>query len=117
MVGEDGHRACVEARKRRSPVVEGREPGSCCTDFQLIQCPRWLCLLSSPGSGLRTTLEISATTAATTSICCGTATACCRRVHRLQYEDLVSDFEGEVRRLPAYCGLPFEEAVPALLRD
>jgi hypothetical protein len=27
----------------------------------------------------------------------------------VQYEDLVSDLEGEVRRLLAYCGLPFEE--------
>ena len=31
------------------------------------------------------------------------------RVHRVQYEDLVGDLEGEVRRLLAYCGLPFEE--------
>ena len=31
------------------------------------------------------------------------------RVHRVQYEDLVTDLEGEVRRLLAYCGLPFEE--------
>jgi tetratricopeptide (TPR) repeat protein len=31
------------------------------------------------------------------------------RVHRVQYEDLVADLEGEVRRLLAYCGLPFEE--------
>ncbi len=31
------------------------------------------------------------------------------RVHRVHYEDLVTDFEGEVRRLLAYCGLPFEE--------
>ena len=31
------------------------------------------------------------------------------RVHRVQYEALVGDLEGEVRRLLAYCGLPFEE--------
>ncbi|HET7756059.1 MAG TPA: sulfotransferase [Steroidobacteraceae bacterium] len=31
------------------------------------------------------------------------------RVHRVQYEDLVGDLEGEVRRLLDYCGLPFEE--------
>jgi tetratricopeptide (TPR) repeat protein len=31
------------------------------------------------------------------------------RVHRVQYEHLVSDLEGEVRRLLTYCGLPFEE--------
>jgi hypothetical protein len=31
------------------------------------------------------------------------------RIHRVQYEDLVADLEGEVRRLLAYCGLPFEE--------
>ncbi|HEX4388161.1 MAG TPA: sulfotransferase [Steroidobacteraceae bacterium] len=31
------------------------------------------------------------------------------RVHRVQYEDLVTDLDGEVRRLLAYCGLPFEE--------
>ena len=31
------------------------------------------------------------------------------RVHRVQYENLVADLEGEVRRLLAYCGLPFEE--------
>ncbi|MGH7747898.1 MAG: sulfotransferase family protein, partial [Candidatus Dormibacteria bacterium] len=31
------------------------------------------------------------------------------RVHRVQYEQLVADLEGEVRRLLAYCGLPFEE--------
>jgi hypothetical protein len=30
------------------------------------------------------------------------------RVHRLIYEDLVEDTEGEVRRLLDYCGLPFE---------
>jgi predicted Zn-dependent protease len=32
------------------------------------------------------------------------------RVHRVIYEDLVDDTEGEVRRLLAYCGLPFEAA-------
>jgi tetratricopeptide (TPR) repeat protein len=31
------------------------------------------------------------------------------RIHRVLYEDLVSDLEGEVRRLLDYCGLPFEE--------
>jgi tetratricopeptide (TPR) repeat protein len=31
------------------------------------------------------------------------------RVHRVCYEDLVADLEGEVRRLLDYCGLPFEE--------
>ena len=35
------------------------------------------------------------------------------RVHRVIYEDLVADTEGEVRRLLAYCGLPFD---PACLR-
>ncbi len=32
------------------------------------------------------------------------------RVHRVLYEQLVGDTEGEVRRLLAYCGLPFAEA-------
>ncbi len=32
------------------------------------------------------------------------------RVHRVIYEDMVEDTEAEVRRLLAYCGLPFEEA-------
>jgi tetratricopeptide (TPR) repeat protein len=32
------------------------------------------------------------------------------RVHRLIYEDLVEDTEGEVRRLLAYCGLEYEPA-------
>ena len=32
------------------------------------------------------------------------------RVHRVIYERLVSDLEGEVRALLAYCGLPFEDA-------
>jgi tetratricopeptide (TPR) repeat protein len=31
------------------------------------------------------------------------------RIHRVNYEDLVADFEGEVRRLLDYCGLPFEQ--------
>ena len=35
------------------------------------------------------------------------------RVHRVIYEDLVEDTEGEVRRLLAHCGLPFD---PACLR-
>ena len=33
------------------------------------------------------------------------------RVHRVLYENMVEDTEGEVRRLLDYCGLPFEEAV------
>jgi len=32
------------------------------------------------------------------------------RIHRVIYETLIADFEGEVRRLLAYCTLPFEEA-------
>ena len=32
------------------------------------------------------------------------------RVHRVVYEEIVSDTEREVRRLLAYCGLPFEDA-------
>jgi hypothetical protein len=31
------------------------------------------------------------------------------RVHRVVYENLVTDFDSEVRRLLDYCGLPFEE--------
>ena len=31
-------------------------------------------------------------------------------IHRVIYERLVFDFEGEVRRLLSYCGLPFENA-------
>jgi predicted Zn-dependent protease len=31
------------------------------------------------------------------------------RVHHIRYERLISDFEGEVRKLLEYCGLPFEE--------
>ena len=38
------------------------------------------------------------------------------RVHRVLYENMVEDTEGEVRRLLDYCGLPFEERVPALPR-
>jgi tetratricopeptide (TPR) repeat protein len=33
-----------------------------------------------------------------------------RRVHRVIYEDLVNDVEGEIRGLLNYCGLPFEAA-------
>jgi tetratricopeptide (TPR) repeat protein len=33
------------------------------------------------------------------------------RVHRVFYEDVIEDTEGEVRRLLEYCGLPFEERV------
>jgi predicted Zn-dependent protease len=33
-----------------------------------------------------------------------------RRVHRVFYESMIDDTEAEVRRLLAYCGLPFEEA-------
>ncbi len=33
------------------------------------------------------------------------------RVHRVFYENMIEDTEGEVRRLLAYCGLPYEEAV------
>lgn len=32
------------------------------------------------------------------------------RIHRVQHEDLLADFEGEVRRLLDFCGLPFERA-------
>jgi tetratricopeptide (TPR) repeat protein len=35
-------------------------------------------------------------------------TALPRRVHRVYYERFVTDPEGELRRLLAYCGLPFE---------
>ncbi len=31
-------------------------------------------------------------------------------IHRVHYENMVEDTENEVRRLLAYCGLPFEEA-------
>ena len=31
------------------------------------------------------------------------------RVHRVIYEDMVEDTEGEIRRLLDYCGLPFED--------
>jgi tetratricopeptide (TPR) repeat protein len=33
------------------------------------------------------------------------------RVHRVLYENMIDDTEGEVRRLLAHCGLPFEEGV------
>jgi tetratricopeptide (TPR) repeat protein len=33
------------------------------------------------------------------------------RVHRVFYENMIEDTEGEVRRLLEYCGLPFEEGV------
>ena len=32
------------------------------------------------------------------------------RVHRVHYEAMVADTETEVRRLLAYCGLPFDDA-------
>ena len=32
------------------------------------------------------------------------------RVHRVIYEDMVADPEGQTRRLLDYCGLPFEDA-------
>jgi hypothetical protein len=32
------------------------------------------------------------------------------KVHRVFYEEMVNDPEQEIRRLLAYCGLPFEEA-------
>ena len=35
------------------------------------------------------------------------------RVHRVVYERMVDDTEGETRRLPAHCGLSFE---PGCLR-
>jgi hypothetical protein len=31
------------------------------------------------------------------------------RVHRVYYENMVSDTENEIRRLLDYCGVPFEE--------
>jgi hypothetical protein len=36
------------------------------------------------------------------------------RVHRVVYEDMVAEPEREIRRLTAYCGLPFD---PATLRS
>jgi tetratricopeptide (TPR) repeat protein len=33
------------------------------------------------------------------------------RVHRVFYENMVEDTEGEIRRLLEYCGLPFEDGV------
>ena len=38
------------------------------------------------------------------------------RIHRVIYERMVDDTETEVRRLLEYCGLPFDAALPALLR-
>ena len=32
------------------------------------------------------------------------------KVHRVFYENMIEDTEAEVRRLLAYCGLPFESA-------
>jgi hypothetical protein len=32
------------------------------------------------------------------------------RIHRVIYENMIEDTEGEVRRLLEYCGLPFEAA-------
>jgi hypothetical protein len=32
-----------------------------------------------------------------------------KRVHRVHYEQLIADPEGEVRTLLDYCGLPFEQ--------
>jgi len=39
------------------------------------------------------------------------------RVHRVIYEHMVADTEAEVRRLLAYCGLPFDEACLAFHRN
>ena len=39
------------------------------------------------------------------------------RIHRVFYERMVEDTEAEVRRLLDYCGLPFERALPAFLRE
>jgi tetratricopeptide (TPR) repeat protein len=39
------------------------------------------------------------------------------RVHRVIYEHMVADTEAEVRRLLAYCGLPFEEACLEFYRN
>ncbi len=39
------------------------------------------------------------------------------RVHRVFYERMVDDTEAEVRRLLDYCGLPFEDALPAFSRE
>ncbi len=39
------------------------------------------------------------------------------RVHRVIYEHMVADTEAEVRRLLAYCGLPFEEGCLAFYRN
>ncbi len=32
------------------------------------------------------------------------------KIHRVFYEQMIEDTEGEIRRLLSYCGLPFEEA-------
>jgi hypothetical protein len=32
------------------------------------------------------------------------------KIHRVFYEDMIDDTEGEIRRLLAYCGLPFEDS-------
>jgi tetratricopeptide (TPR) repeat protein len=40
---------------------------------------------------------------------CGLNEALPERIHRIVYEDLVADPEGEVRRLLTYCGLDYEE--------
>jgi tetratricopeptide (TPR) repeat protein len=39
------------------------------------------------------------------------------RVHRVTYEHMVSDTEAEVRRLLAYCGLPFEDGCLEFYRN
>jgi tetratricopeptide (TPR) repeat protein len=39
------------------------------------------------------------------------------RVHRVIYEQMVADTEAEVRRLLAYCGLPFEEGCLEFYRN
>ncbi len=32
------------------------------------------------------------------------------KIHRVFYEQMIEDTEGEIRRLLSYCGLPFEES-------
>jgi hypothetical protein len=39
------------------------------------------------------------------------------RIHRVVYERMVDDTEGEVRRLLAYCGLPFEASCLQFFRN
>jgi hypothetical protein len=39
------------------------------------------------------------------------------RIHRVHYENMVADTEAEVRRLLAFCGLPFEAATLAFYRN